>query len=79
MVATLALFSLFLLYLIPDNQELEYTLSNDDIEYEYTNSDSVVYLLDSNDYVARTFILGGKGDTQEQAKYLLESFNYRWF
>ena len=73
MIATLALFSLFLLYLIPDNQELEYTLSNDDIEYEYTNSDSVVYLLDSNDYVARTFIPGGKGEVQEQAKYLLES------
>lgn len=73
MVATLALFSLFLLYLIPDNQELEYTLSNDDIEYEYTNSDSVVYLLDSNDYVARTFIPGGKGEIQEQAKYLLNS------
>ena len=73
MIATLALFSLFLLYLIPDNQELEYTLSNDDIEYEYTNSDSVVYLLDSNDYVARTFIPGGKGEIQEQAKYLLES------
>ena len=73
MIATLALFSLFLLYLIPDNQELEYTLSNNDIEYEYTNSDSVVYLLDSNDYVARTFIPGGKGEIQEQAKYLLES------
>ena len=73
MVATLALFSLFLLYLIPDNQELEYTLSNDDIEYEYTNSDSVVYLLDSNDYVSRTFIPGGKGEIQEQAKYLLNS------
>ena len=37
------------------------------------NSDSVVYLLDSNDYVARTFIPGGKGEIQEQAKYLLES------
>ena len=39
-VATLALFSLLLLYLMPSNQELEYTLS-DKVEYEYSNSNSI--------------------------------------
>lgn len=72
-VATLALFSLFLLYLIPDNQELEYTLSNNDIEYEYSNTTSVVYLLDSNNYIARAIIPGVGGETKKQAKDLLEN------
>ena len=72
-VASLALFSLFLLYLIPDYHELEYTLSSDNIEYEYNNVSSVVYLLDSNDYIARAIVPGVEGDVPKKARDSLEN------
>ena len=71
-VATLALFSLLLLYLMPSNQELEYTLS-DKVEYEYSNSNTIVYLMDSNDYIARTTIPGKEKDPVKQAKNAIET------
>ena len=57
MVTTLTLFILTLIYLIPDsatNKSLN--IKNDDIEYIYSNNLDVIYLLDSNDYIARTKI-----------------------
>ncbi len=63
MVATLALFALGLICLMPDSQKTDYTLSSQDIEYVYTNAIEVIYLMDSNDYVARTTIKGCDCDT----------------
>lgn len=71
-VATLALCALFLLYLIPDNESLDYDLPKDNIEYIYTNVSSVIYLLDSNDYIARTTIRGCDCDTLETSKDIVE-------
>ncbi len=56
MVATFTLFILALLYLIPSNKERELKLATDNIEYVYDNRESVIYLLDSDDYIARTMI-----------------------
>ena len=67
-VTTLALLALFLLYLMPDSENPEINLSQDNIEYVYTNAIEVVYLLDSNDYVARTTIKGCDCDTVDTAK-----------
>lgn len=67
-VATLALCALLLIYLMPDAEEVDYQLSQDNIEYVYTNAVEVIYLLDSNNYVARTTIRGCDCDTLETAK-----------
>ncbi len=67
MIATLALLALFLLYLMPDTKNLDYQLTPNDVEYIYTNSTEVVYLLDPNDYVARTTIKGCDCTIQETA------------
>lgn len=72
MVASLALFALTLLYFMPDAETLDYPLTNQDIEYTYTNALEVVYLLDSNDYVARTTMKGCDCDTLETAKDVLD-------
>lgn len=72
MVATLALCALFLLYLMPDTEEVDYQLGLDNIEYVYTNAVEVIYLLDSNDYVARTTIRGCDCDTKDTAKDVLQ-------
>ena len=72
-VASLALFSMALIYLMPGNKKLEYTIRDEDIEYVYNNTKSVVYLLDSNDYVARTTIDGSEKDKETQAKNVIET------
>lgn len=71
-ITSLALFALLLLYLIPDNNEKEINLKNDNVEYIYNNAKEVIYLLDSNDYVARTTINGCDCNTEETAKDVLE-------
>ena len=71
-VATLALCALLLLYFMPDTESVDYQLSQDNIEYVYTNAIEVIYLLDSNDYVARTTIKGCDCDTLETAKDIAE-------
>ena len=74
MVSSLALFALFLLYLMPDNEEdIRYTLSNNNIEYTYNSEKEVVYLLDSNNYVARTTIKGCNCNVEETAKNVAQS------
>lgn len=73
MVSSLALFTLMLLYLMPDSaDEVEYTLSNSNIEYVYTNAVETIYLLDSNDYVARTTIKSCDCDIKGKAKDIME-------
>ena len=73
MVSTLTLFILLIIYLMPDsNTSKEINLTNDDIEYIYSNTLETIYLLDSNDIVARTKIDSCKCDGVEKAKDLLE-------
>ena len=67
-VATLALCALLLLYLMPNTKEVDYQLSQNNIEYIYTNAVETIYLLDSNDYIARTTIRGCDCNTIETAK-----------
>ncbi len=71
MVSSLAILILLIIYLIPDNRK-EIELSNDGIEYVYDNIKSTIYLIDSDDYVARTSISTCKCDGVDKAKDLLE-------
>jgi germination protein M len=71
MVSTLALFALVLLYLIPENETQELELDNSNVEYYYDNSIETIYLLDSNDYVARTTISTCNCDKIDIAKELV--------
>lgn len=74
MVATLTLFILTIIYLMPDsitNKSLN--IKNDNIEYIYSNNLDVIYLLDSNDYVARTKItMNESKDINNKIKEIIE-------
>ena len=73
-IATLALFTMTLIYFMPEsNSQLKYTIKDEDIEYVYNNTKSVVYLLDSNNYIARTNIPGSEKDIITQAKKVISS------
>jgi len=71
MISSLALLILLIIYLIPDNQK-EIELKNDNIEYVYDNIKSTIYLIDSDNYVARTNISTCKCEGTKKAKDLLE-------
>ena len=71
MIASFALLILLLIYLIP-SQEEEITMKDNGIEYVYANNLEVIYLLDSNDYVARTMIATSDGTEIDKAKDLIE-------
>lgn len=71
-VATLALGALLLLYLMPVSDDINYELSREVSEYVYTNSIDVIYLMDSNDYIARTTIRGCDCDILEKAKNVIQ-------
>lgn len=71
MVSSLAVLILLVIYLIPDNRK-EIELSNDGIEYVYDNIKSTIYLIDSDDYVARTNISSCNCDGVDKAKDLVE-------
>ena len=71
MVSTLAMLILLVIYLIPDNRK-EIELSNNSIEYVYDNVKSTIYLIDTDDYVARTSISTCKCEGKDKAKDLLE-------
>ena len=71
-VSTLALFTLGLIYLMPSNDKLDASVKNEPIEYIYTNALETIYLLDSNDYVARTEMKGCNCDNVEMARDVLE-------
>lgn len=72
MVTSLSLFALLLLYLMPSNNNLDYEIQTETVEYVYTNMLEVIYLLDPNDYVARTTIKGCECDTLETIKDVTE-------
>ena len=71
-ISTFTLFILLIIYLIPSNDENEIKLKNSGVEYTYSNNLNPIYLLDSNDYVARTSIKTCACDGVERAKDLLE-------
>ena len=71
MISSLAFLILLVIYLIPNNRK-EIELSNDNIEYIYDNIKSTIYLIDSDEYVARTSISTCNCDGKEKARDLLE-------
>lgn len=71
MVSSCAVLLLLVIYLIPDNSR-EIELKNDTIEYIYNDIVETIYLVDSNDYVARTTIPSCKCEGTAMAKDLLE-------
>ena len=71
-VATLALGALLLLYLMPVSDDIDYELSKEVVEYIYTNSIDVIYLMDSNGYIARTTIRGCDCNILEKAKNVVQ-------
>jgi len=71
-VSTFTLVILLVLYLIPVKQDNELELKTDKIEYVYPNNLAVIYLLDSNDYVARTLITSCNCEAKDKAKDLIE-------
>lgn len=54
------------------DNDLEYELSSTGVEYVYTNYASVIYLLDSNDYVARTSVRGCDGTLLDKARDVVD-------
>ena len=71
MVATLALFAIVMLYLMPSNTD-NHELSTDKVEYVYNNKSEILYLLDSHDYVARTVMAGCDCDSKGEARDVIE-------
>lgn len=71
MVSTAAILILLVIYLIPDNHK-EIELKNDNIEYTYDNIVSTIYLIDRDNYVARTSISSCNCDAKDKAKDLTE-------
>ena len=70
MVSSTAIILLLVIYLIPDNKK-DIDLKNDKIEYTYNNVENTIYLVDSNNYVARTSIATCKCDGVDLAKDLV--------
>ncbi len=70
-ICLIALFSILLIYAMPNNNKLNYKE-----ELEYVNKDiktSPIFLLDSNNYLASTKIVTEKTDTVEKAKELINA------
>lgn len=74
MVATLTLFILTIIYLIPSsNNKSTLNIKNDNIEYVYSNNTDIIYLLDSNNYIARTKITSNETkDINSKIKEIIE-------
>ena len=61
-------FSIFMIYLVPDD-ELQFKT---ELHYVDNNLKSVIYLMDSNNYVARTEVIVHNHKIEEKARELLE-------
>lgn len=72
MVATSAILILVIMYLLPDSSIKEIDLDKSSIEYVYDNIVSTIYLVDSDDYVARTSISSCNCDGVDKAKDLVD-------
>lgn len=71
MVSSTAIFILLIIYILPEGNK-EIKLKNDKIEYTYNDIVSAIYLVDTNNYVARTTIPTCKCIGVDMAKDLLE-------
>lgn len=72
MVATSAILILVIMYLLPDTSIKEIELDKSSIEYVYDNIVSTIYLVDSEDYVARTSIASCNCNGVDKAKDLVD-------
>ena len=72
MVTSCALLILFMIYLIPVSDSKEIKLENDDIEYVYPNALETIYLLDKDNYVARTNLTTCDCDILKKAENLIQ-------
>lgn len=71
-VASSLLLVILMLYLIPTNKE-EIEIPNQTLEYVYPNDLEVIYLLDNNDYLARTKINASNKDLVSKSTDLIEA------
>lgn len=71
LVASSLFVVLFMLYLIPTKKEVEFAETN--LEYVYPNDLETVYLLDSNDYVARVLISASNDSIISKATSLIDA------
>ena len=72
MVATSAIMILAIMYLLPDTSVKEIDLDKSSITYTFDNIVSTIYLVDSEDYVARTSISSCNCDVKDKAKDLVD-------
>ena len=72
MVATSAILILVIMYILPDSSIKEIELDKSSIEYVYDNIVSTIYLVDSEDYVARTSISSCNCTGVDKAKDLVD-------
>ena len=73
LVCAIAIFTILLIYVIPTNEEDKLKITE---EVEYVNKDidtSVIFLNDSNNYLACTKIVTNNKDTVSKAKELIEA------
>lgn len=73
LICTIAIFTILLIYIIPTNEEDKLNISE---EIEYVNKDintSIIFLNDSNNYLACTKIVTNSKDIESKAKELLEA------
>ena len=71
LVSSVALFAFFLIYFIPNDKKMDLTIKQ---EVKYVNSDITthnIYLLDKDNYVAKTEIVINDNEIENVAKYLL--------
>ena len=71
LVASSLFVVLFMLYLIPTKKEVEFAETN--LEYVYPNDLETVYLLDSNDYVARVLISASNDSIISKSTSLIDA------
>ena len=73
MVCGIVIFTILLIYVIPENEEEKLKVTE---EVEYVNTDintSIIFLSDSNNYLAMTEIVVKNTDVEGKAKELLEA------
>lgn len=70
-VSTSLLLVILMLYLIPNNKEIE--INTETLEYVYPNNLEVIYLLDDYNYLSRTKISASQKDEISKTKDLIEA------
>lgn len=71
-VTTIALFALFLIYIIPSGRENKVFTVKESLEYVDVSKTSEVYLIDQNNYVARTIVpVSNEVDIEKKVRELI--------